>query len=1203
MTEKVSSAHTMKIKKLEIYGFKTFPHPTEIAFHDGVTTVVGPNGCGKSNIIDALRWVMGEKSAKGLRGDSMSDVIFNGCDSRKPLNFAEVTLTLTEVEGKLPEKFGNLHELAVTRRLHRTGESEYLINKIACRLRDITDLFLDTGLGRRAYSIIEQGRIDAILSAKPIDRRFLIEEAAGLSKYRARRDEALNKMRRTGENLERITDIIGEVRREMNSLKRQASKARAFKGLRGEKRELERNLMVSAWLELNEGHSGATKQVEEINSELEASTSAGEKIGLDLERYKLSLVEREKTIEESRRGVYGLKNQITEREHRVIFLESESESLAGRSHSSKEEAEELGKRAGEMSTEVAEAQTQKTELDEKLRHHQSQTEKLEIDHRAAIEERRRSETAVEEHRKQSFTTMQELSSTNNSIEHAFRQERQARARFEGLEAQEESLAGKIREVESESQGKETDLNAAQKAVVMAVEERARLEEDIEDLSFERESQAARVTEVTRELHTEESRLQGLNELKESLEWYGSGVKAILKHASDEQWIGVRGVVADTISVPSRFEAALEAALGERLQYVVVADSAQALEGVAHLKQSKEGRSSFVPVDLKDLGEVKMPDTKEQWAHGSLMELVKVEPGYERLARALLGGFYVVDSLDNATELWTRNGTRATFVTLDGETLTPEGVFTGGETSGEDAGLLSRNRQIRELTTSVSKLKKQLSQAEQKAQEATNNHEEVKQRLEFVRDEVHRQELKVAHVSKDMAQFQERRDRLEERRQALEFERDDLDTELKRLATEGEELELRKAELLRIVEGGQEAEQELKGALEKAVAEAERLGAELNGLRVVLAEDRQRVGGLAQQIRTLNQSRQSVIERCERLKNDAGELMAQHGARIEERGKLQLELEALRVELGRKESKSKGEDVELDRQRSDVSQQEKAAAEIRRRSESIRQRLSEAEMKVRELELQGENLTQRFSEKLDGTILEAVEEGVGEEFDLDAAAGRIEVLENRLRSFGELNLLADDEYEERKTRYDFLETQRKDLEESLDALKRAIQRINRISRERFSDTFAKVDAKFREIYPLLFRGGQARLFLTEPENILETGIDITAQPPGKKPQHISLLSGGEKALTAVALIFSLFMVKPSPFCVLDEVDAPLDDTNVERFTELLTEMAASSQFLVITHNKITMEAGDHLYGVTMEDPGISNLVSVRLGGSSQRIKAV
>ncbi|MBI5017092.1 MAG: chromosome segregation protein SMC [Deltaproteobacteria bacterium] len=1184
----------MRLKKLQLFGFKTFPEPAELYFPEGTTAIVGPNGCGKSNIIDAIRWVMGETSAKGLRGDSMEDVIFSGSESRKPLNLAEVTLTLTGAEGHLPERFGSFHEVAVTRRLHRSGESEYLINKVQCRLKDITELFMDTGVGRRAYSVVEQGRIDAILSAKPQERRSLIEEAAGITKYRSRKDEAVRKMEETAQNLQRLGDVIGEVRREMNLLKRQAARATEFKTLRSERRTLERHLLVAAWQALHEQTSAARAVEREREGEAVAARALSERLGARLEQGRLALLDEERALEARQREVYGLRSQIAEREGREAFLSRDLESLTTQADRATTEAAELGARGASLAGEVAALEEEARAVAARVEAGEGALVGLTAEHAGAAGHLAELERALDGQKRTLLAALGDLTRANHGLDHAVRQEAEGRRRLEGMGRQEAELVVKLREVGEEVDLRASELAAAESARVAAVGDRAALDEALSAARARRQDVSRRAEAARKALHTDQSRLKGLEQIKESLEGYGAGVKAILQDAKRSGRNGIHGVVADTISAPPQYESALEAALGERLQYVIVENSERGADAVRHLKAQRAGRSSFAPVSLRAGAAPIFPEDAVPGALGPLLELVTVAPEYRPLAQCLLGDVFVVETLEGALALWERNGIRATLVTLEGDTLSPEGVISGGAGRQDGAGLLRKNREIRELREVVTGRVAELEALDGALVTLEAETDELQSRFEAVREEVHRRELQVAHLGKDVAQLRERQDRLQERREAMEFERDDLGAQVETLRVEVERLE---AERARHLETQQEVEARVEGLqtdLSRAREAARGLEVELTRRRVEQAADRQRHEGLGERIRSLAVSRENVERRVGRLGQEIAEAQAARELRVGELERLRRELSALRVELGRQEAALSALLQGLDERRGGLSEEEKAAGQARRDADEAQRALAEAQLSVRELGLRSDHLVERYRERQQGDLAEEAGRGVPEGFDAGLADARIAQLDEKIAAFGEINLLAIEEYEDRKCRFEFLEFQRKDLEESLESLRQAIQRINRVSRERFGETFERVSRTFQELYPRIFRGGEARLVLTDPDNLLETGIDIVARPPGKRAQHISLLSGGEKALTAVALIFSIFLVKPSPFCILDEVDAPLDEANIGRFTEMVRTLACSSQFLIITHNKSTMEAADHLYGITMPEPGISRAVSVRLG---------
>ena len=1183
----------MKLKKLELCGFKTFPEPTQILFHDGITAVVGPNGCGKSNIIDAIRWVMGETSAKGLRGDSMSDVIFSGSDSRKPLNLAEVTLTLTEVEGSLPEKFGSYHEVSVTRRLHRSGDSEYLINKVPCRLKDITELFMDTGVGRRAYSMVEQGRIDAILSAKPEDRRYLIEEAAGITKYRARRDETRRKMDRVRQNLERIGDVIGEVRREMNALKRQASRAEAFRRLRAERRELERHRMVRAWIDLQDQVGTARSRLGDAERSLvEAQARAGRLLA-EVEQARLRVLEEERRLSGARQGVYELRARITRMEEREGFLRREADRLAGRAREAEAEARDLGARRGELEQEIQALEAELRDLEAAMAAREGETDTMEAEHEQASEARRQVERALDEVRRELMQALSELTRVGHALDHAARQEADAARRLRESSRQEADAREKLGEVEAEIAALRAALERAELDRDEAVADRERLEEAVGVTRSRRDRAAQEAEACRRALQADQSRLQSLEQIKARFEWYGAGVREVLAQARSSGRNGVRGVVADILTAPPEYEAALEAALGERLQYVIVEDPGRGMEAVAHLKARRAGRSSFAPVDLREAAPALMPRAGAVGALGALVDLVEVAEGYEGFARKLLGDVFVVDTLEHALSLWQGNGIRATLVTLEGESVSPQGVISGGAAEGEQGGLLRKNREIRELSEAVERRRAELSGLEAALEDLERELEALAGRLDAAREEVHLREIRVVHTGRDLERLAERRERLLERCEGIAFEREALAAAVEDLARERERHAARRQELSRRHEELQERAEGLEAELVGLRERVHALHTRLTRHRVQEAADRQKRQGLIERIRSLGVSLENVGRRAERLGADARRSRAERIERVAELQDLTRELEALRAELVRAEDEASRGAEALDRVRAGSGELEREAAEARRRAEALREEHTRASLALRELELQAEGVEARFRERLGADLRSEAEAGLPEDYDPDRAEERIAELDSRLAAFGEVNLLAIEQYEERRERFEFLEAQREDLEQSLRSLKEAIHRINRESRKRFGETFERVSEAFRALYPRLFRGGDARLLLTDPGDLLTTGVDIVARPPGKRPQHISLLSGGEKALTAVALIFAIFQVKPSPFCLLDEVDAPLDEANIGRFTDLLRTLTDGSQFLVITHNRSTMEAADQLYGVTMPEPGVSKVISVRL----------
>ncbi len=983
----------MKLKKLELFGFKSFPDRTEIRFHDGVTAVVGPNGCGKSNVIDALRWVMGETSAKGLRGDSMEDVIFSGSQDRKALNLAEVTLTLTEVEGSLPEKFGSFHEVAVTRRLHRSGDSEYLINKVPCRPRDITELFMDTGAGRRAYSVVEQGRIDAILDAKPRDRRVLIEEAAGITKYRSRKDETLRKMDHVRQNLQRLEDVIGEVRREMNALKRQASRAEAFKRLRDERRQLERHRLVAEWLAVDGRCRAALDGLEALRREHLAARTETYRAAAGIEEERVRLLDEERRAEAGQKGVYHLRTEISRRESRLEFLRKEVETLSARAGALQQEAAELAGRREDLSAEREAVAGELAAVEARIQDRRTGLAARERELSEAETGLRDADRAVEADKRVVLGLLGELTRVGHGLDHAARQEAEAARRLAGMDRQETEVGARAGELGAEISRRAEELAAARARADEAVRRRGDLDGALENARARRAELQGRVETARKALHTDASRLRGLEQIKASLEWYGSGVRSVLRQARAPGANGVRGVVADVLAAAPEYESALDAALGERLQYVIVESPDRGLEAVRHLKAQRAGRSSFAPVELRAAGQPVMPAADAPGARGPLLDLVEVSPGYEAVAEGLLGDVFVVESLESALDLWRQNGIRATLVTLDGETVTPEGVISGGLGRDEGAGLLRKNREIRDLKAAVRGHEKALAAAEADLGRAEADLADLAARADAARDEVHRAELAAVHLARDLDQLRERRQRLAERQHALAVEREELDATVVRMREERLALEAERERLLAEQRAVQARLEEGQRAAEAARSEVERARAAVTQHRVDDAADRQRRAGLRERLQTLESSARAVADRLDRLEAEDSEARTARAARQDEIRRVETETEVLRTELEREEAAFAARAGQLDELRSSLGDRERAMAEARKRAAGLQERVHAAELAVRELELQRDALADRYRERLGGDLAgKAAADGVPDGFDPGENAERIAAID-------------------------------------------------------------------------------------------------------------------------------------------------------------------------------------------------------------------
>ncbi|WP_306534512.1 chromosome segregation protein SMC [Geobacter sp.] len=1175
----------MRIKRLDISGFKSFVDKVSLDFQQGITSIVGPNGCGKSNVVDAIRWVMGEQSAKNLRGKSMEDIIFGGSESRKPLGMAEVSMFFSTDDGRVPAKYLNYSEIQVTRRLYRDGESDYFLNKTPCRLMDITELFMDTGVGARAYSIIEQGKIGMILHSKPEERRFLIEEAAGVTKFKAKKQVALKKIDLTRQNLLRLGDILAEIRRQLTSLQRQVKKAERFREYREELREIEVAATVRRFMALDTAKEQVEEALRQSVSRAATLTADLEQRELGLDERRLALVERERSLAEAQEVVFSLKGEIQGYESRIEFqrkelggLERQEERLAAELDGLESQlaaaGEELTRLVEQSGTYAVEAAGEEDSL---------VTRERELEEMAAAEQELSSD--LEAVRRELFSLLAEVAQLNNQRTAAARRleglaERAERNRREGV---------LLNEWLVESSGRVTEL---EKAVAGLAGQKAELQERLPLLSRRETELRERLAGFDREigsrrdeLSRKSSRLHSLQELEAQFAGYGQGVRNLLLA---ERFKGrFAGVIADFVETTPEFETALEAVLAERLQYVVCLDEADAFEAVAYLSASGGGRCSLVAGTPSLPGIDAVPDGAVP-----ILSHVTIANGRHAVVEKILADAYLVGDLATACAL-SRLHSRSIFVTLVGDVAFGGGIVSGGSVETAGPGIVHKKREIRELTGEVERLAATVRDLEaardQTQQERTGTEEELRE----VRQNLHQTDIQLVNAEKDLLRAKEEVQRIEERLAVTSMEDEQLREEREALEGEIVDADTRKV-----------GREEKKGVLES----------ELERLQETLTVRKREIDGARDAVTTLKVRGAQLREKKEaasRALKRTEELMADLQARItrhrEERERCGQERERLVASLAggdgelksllERHAEAEGASANLKRefegQAEAVRIEESSLREIRTLAEQAKNAVAADRLKQSELTLELNHLVTSLMEKYRLEMQPLLPKYVDQPFDEEAAAQRQAELSRLIDEMGEVNLTAIEEYRELDERFTFLSGQKADLEESLHSLQQAIQRINRTTRKRFLETFNLVNEKFQEVFPRLFCGGRAELKLTNEEDLLETGIDIIVQPPGKKLQNVTLLSGGEKALTAVALIFSIFLIKPSPFCLLDEVDAPLDDANIGRFNDMVREMSEISQFIIITHNKATMAVADTLYGVTMEEPGVSKIVSVKL----------
>lgn len=1189
----------MRIKRLDITGFKSFMERAVFSFGDGVTGIVGPNGCGKSNVVDAIRWAMGEQSAKNLRGRGMEDVIFNGSETKQPLNIAEVSLTFKIEDGdSLAPQYAGFSEVTVTRRLFRNGDSEYLINKTPCRLLDITELFMGTGIGTRAYSIIEQGRVGLIVSSKPEDRRSLIEEAAGITKYKARRKTAERKMEATQANLQRVNDIVQELERRLDTLAKQAKRAEKYKKLKGDIREMELHSASHRYLELHAEAKVLTDRLENLGTDERESLEKVRAMEAEIAAGRQALETESVELSDRAAKLHTLESQVQLDEQSLRHWSEEMTSARARLDAAIAELDALEARRAELERQVGERETE-------IGSFAVSWKDDEVAMAAAQEELRRTSTlqsdlsfSLDDERQAMVELATRLANHEQKLLNLARQRTD-------LEERRDRVLAELAEVRGEEEGLErtrTDFSKQvheKRQLALELAERRGAEEAT--LAQSRSDFAENeilLIQVREELSDKRSRLESLKEIQRNYEGFDRGVRAVMQRAGeDPRANGVYGLVADVVSVEPRFEKALEAAFGERLQHVIVDHRERAFELMTELREMAEGRSSFLPLEFQRPSLPALRASADTRGFlGSALDLVKTEDALRPLVESLLTDVSFFDTLDNARAFAEYEGKAHTLVTLEGEVLRPDGSATGGALEGAAVGALQKKREVAELETDVTLVEGRYNEILTRHYSLQKQIGHTESVLKGLSKNQHAEELALASQEKDLNRASEDLAKVRDRVKQFTTEEEQLSAQLTALSSEEEQSRGEVAHGHTEKASREDRAKHLSQELEALRGRSEAGQATLTALRIKVAANSERGESARKELETLQAQLAETVSRRARLEETKGadgqkvaelearqsETTSQKDERAEQAQRLNSELEAQRTAHGEKATRIRDE--------------ESALRELRVHVDELTQGLSQVTLKEREMALEL------------GHLLEAIQErhGLDLKYELykyhllpslpPASEAKLKDLRGQLDKMGEINVTAIEEHAEVAKRFEFLSGQKNDLEGSLEQLREAISRIDKTSRERFQATFDIINEKFQQVFPRLFGGGRASLILTNEGPGAEPGVEIVAQPPGKKLQSVNLFSGGEKALTAVSLIFAIFLIKPTPFCLLDEVDAPLDEGNVGRYNDMVKEMSKGSQFILITHNKRTMEVSDTLYGVTMEEPGISKLVSVNLKDS-------
>ncbi len=1179
----------MYLKSIEVQGFKSFAHKIKFDFHPGITAIVGPNGCGKSNVADAVRWVLGEQRVRQLRGDSMQDVIFSGTENRKPLSYASVSITLDNADHKLPIDF---EEVTVTRRLYRSGESEYLLNGSACRLRDVNELFYDTGIGKEGYSIIGQGQIDAILSGKPEERRELFDEAAGIVKYKRRKEVSLKKLDDEEQNLARVNDILEELSRQMEPLKEQSDIARTYLNKKEELKIYDINMFLLEMGRLK-GQSAQTQQkLSDTREELELANQQY----ADMKKEYESV---EEQVDEIDGSIERVKGQLNETSLLKQQLESQIALLQEQIHSAQMNDEHFSQRLSVVTEELRVREEQ-----------QKAQEKEQAQYRENLKEVQAQETAAREDLisvQTRIATLQSSIETNkNDIMDLLGSRASTKAKvqkydtmLEQVQVRKEQL-GKRREEARENEQEEQalfekyqeELKQISDTVISLSEERDALDEKFDEISGKVKGQDAALLKAQGDYHKEQSRLESLKNIAERYEGYGNSVRKVMDNKEKEK--GLLGVVADLIQADASYETAIEIALGGSISNIVTEDDATAKRMIAYLKEGRYGRATFLPLSsIQTEQTLRYPEAlKEQGVIGTADTLVKVKAKYQGLARYLLGRTLVVDTVDTATSLAKKYHQSLRIVTLEGELVSPGGSISGGAYRNS-SNLLGRRREIEELEAQVEKLKEEMDSARDEA----DTLKEEQSACQKQRDDIQKQQQdafvvqNTAKLNLDQADAAVKE--TEKRLSDIEREENELEDELQDISDNQESI---RVEL--------DTSENLEGELNQKVADAQK---ELDEIRdtesekLKVSEDIQvKRAALEQKEEFASSNLTRILEEKEKFQEELEELQENQGGASRDIKEKEKEIEDLRTTIDNSGELVEEIQQEIDKykaQREDLSRKNK---DFLQKREDLSGHISALDKEVYRLENQQSN-NEDAQEKQINYMWEEYEltykqaQDLRDEnlTDLNKMKRQIQTLKGEIRDLGDVNVNAIEDYKNLSERHEFLTGQHDDLVEASESLKKIIADLDEAMRKQFSEQFALIAKEFNSVFKELFGGGKGTLSLTEDEDILEAGIEINAQPPGKKLQNMMQLSGGEKALTAIALLFAIQNLKPSPFCLLDEIEAALDDNNVDRFANYLKKLSVNTQFIVITHRRGTMNAADRLYGITMQEKGVSTLVSVSL----------
>lgn len=1187
----------MFLKRLDIVGFKSFADRISVDFAGGVTAVVGPNGSGKSNITEAIRWVLGEQSAKSLRGSKMEDIIFAGSDTRKRLNMAEVTLTLDNGDQFLPIDY---HEVSVTRRVYRSGESEFFINKQSCRLKDIIDLFMDSGLGKEAFSIISQGKVEEILSAKPEDRRTIFEEAAGVLKYKTRKKKAEIKLAETEENLNRVQDILYELNAQIEPLKMQASIAKDYLDKKEELKQHEVALLAHEIEELHDRWEVLKRSVEENRDrELELTSQIQKK---------------EANLEEIRDQISALDESINDLQQVLLLASEELEKLEGKKEVLKERKKHAAQNEQQLKEQIAELTEQINQLLKEKEEQKSvyETCEKEVKELKSFLQKKENELLsldgnieekLEQLKSDYFEKLNELASARNEINYIEEQLSLRKVKADRLDEANEKYISERKELKKEKGKIEAQLSKIGKTLQNQLSSYHTGLKTLESLKQQYEKKESLLYQAYQYLQKAKSKKEMLEAMQEDYTGFFQGVREVLK--AKNKLKGIHGAAIELLTTKHEYETAIEIALGAASQHIVVDDEESARQAIAFLKKNAFGRATFLPLSVIKGRSIPKYQLSIAESHpdfiGIASQLVEYESAYKPIIENLLGNVIIAKTLEGANAIAKQIQYSHRIVTLEGDVVNPGGSMTGGAVKQKSLSFLTKNRELESIRDKIAEMEEKTASLEKEVKNLKQSIAKKEKELDDLREQGSSLRMEEQALKGSLREIELKERNINDHLKLY-------DAEKIAYVEEQEKLDERKTKLLSSIEQMEGQIQQLDSEIrqlaekkEKQQKSKEEWMQEITELKIILAGKEESFKNSKEQLARLEKEYHLANQKKKEAEKDLQLLLDEIDR--DHSGEIQLE------EIKKEKLEDKNKTIELiaSRRRQRMSMQEelereeKEWKELKRAHKQLTDVLKDEEVKLNRLDVELDQLLNYLQNEYKLTF-EAAKARFPLQMEKEEAKKKVKLIKLALEELGTVNLGAIDEYERVRERHEFLTEQRDDLLNAKETLFKVIAEMDEEMKKQFSQMFAKIRSQFDTVFKELFGGGKADLILTNPDDLLNTGVDIIAQPPGKKLQYLSLLSGGERALTAIALLFSILKVRPVPFCVLDEVEAALDEANVQRFSKFLKRFSENTQFIVITHRKGTMEEADALYGVTMQESGVSKVVSVRLEDTVRYVKS-